>query len=154
MVIRLFLLGCLMYFNSLSTSCPYVRTSVILTDCVFDTRAYLSLGAHISHSKSINFLGHYSLHNQTNRSNQSVHHTLIYNLGYRWMLLLPLILKCSHPSINLTFTECQYTMRQNQHHSRSSSIAEYMTAQLTVMNISHLGMKPVLFLPPGLHSFV
>jgi hypothetical protein len=60
------------------------------------------------------------------------------------MLLVPLLIKCAHQPVNLTFTECQYTMRQNK-----LSTAEYMTTQLSVMNITDLGIQSVLFLQPG-----
>jgi len=127
-------------------SCPYIRTSVILAECVFDTSLYISLGAHIFNSNSIDFIGHYSFNNTENL----ISNTLIYNLGNRWMLLLPLLLKCSQQPINLTFTECQYTMRHKRSTSKSSSITEYMTTQLSVINITDLGMQSVLFLQPGL----
>ncbi|CAF4880550.1 unnamed protein product [Rotaria sp. Silwood1] len=135
-------------------SCPYIRTSIILADCVFDTSLYISLGAHIFNSNSIDFIGHYSFNNNNNNNNNNntenqISNTLIYNLGNRWMLLLPLLLKCSHQPVNLTFTECQYTMRQHKYTSRSSSISEYMTTQLSVMNVTNLGMQSVLFLQPG-----
>ncbi|CAF3323453.1 unnamed protein product [Rotaria sp. Silwood2] len=77
--------------------------------------------------------------NNNNNTENQITNTLIYNLGSRWMLLLPLLLKCSHQPVNLTFTECQYTMRQHKHTSRSSSIAEYMTTQLSVINVTNLG---------------
>ncbi|CAF3425926.1 unnamed protein product [Rotaria socialis] len=134
--------------SQIVATCPYIRTSVILADCVFDTSLYISLGAHIFNSNSIDFIGHYSFNNNNHTENH-ITNTLIYNLGNRWMLLLPLLLKCSHQPVNLTFTECQYTMRQHKHTSRSSSIAEYMTTQLSVINVTNLGMQSVLFLQPG-----
>ena len=136
----LFIIIILLRIRSSCSSCPYIRTSVILTDCVFDTNIYLSVGAHISHSKSIDFYGYYSL----NQTEPPDHQTLIYNFNHRWMLLVPLILKCANQSIETLFTECQYTMRQS-----SSSTVEYTSTQLTVMNVSHLGSQAVLFLPPG-----
>ncbi|CAF1076383.1 unnamed protein product [Rotaria sordida] len=137
-----------MWIYQILATCPYIRTSIILADCIFDTNRYISLGAHIFNSNSIDFIGHYSFNNNNNRGNQ-ISNTLIYNLNNRWMLLLPLLLKCSHQPVNLTFTECQYTMRQHKYTSRSSSIAEYMTTQLSVRNVTNLGMQSVLFLQPG-----
>jgi len=134
------------FISQILASCPYIRTSVILAECVFDTNLYITLGAHIYNSNSIDFIGHYSFNNKENL----LRNTLIYNLNNRWMLLLPLLLKCSHQPINLTFTECQYTMRQQKFISKSSSIVEYMTTQLSVINITDLGMQSVLFLQPGL----
>lgn len=131
----------LIFLNQSFASCPYIRTSIILAECVFDTNLYLTLGAHVFNSNSIHFLGQYSFNNTENLLNN----TLIYNLGHRWMLLLPLLLKCSQQPINIRFTECQYTMRQSK-----SSIGEYMTTQLSVINMTNLGMQSVLFLQPGL----
>jgi hypothetical protein len=68
------------------------------------------------------------------------------------MLLLPLLLKCPDQTVNLTFTECQYTMRQQKLMRKSSLISEYMTTQLSVMNMTDLGMQSVLYLQPGLFS--
>ena len=131
-----------------ASSCPYIRTSVILAECVFETSQYISLGAHVSNATSIDFIGHYALQHP-NDTAQLNSNTLIYNLGHRWMLLVPLLLRCSHQPANVTFTECQYTMRQYPSKSRTS-VAEYMTTQLSVMNITDLGKQSVLFLQPGL----
>ncbi|CAF1026957.1 unnamed protein product [Rotaria sordida] len=125
-------------------TCPYIRTSVILAECVFDTNLYITLGANILNSNSIDFIGYYSI-----GQNHNINNTLIYNLGNRWMLLVPLLIKCAHQPVNLTFTECQYTMRHNKYPNRFLSTAEYMTTQLSVMNITDLGMQSVLFLQPG-----
>jgi hypothetical protein len=144
MFIQLFIVYYYLFKSQALASCPYIRTSVILTECVFDTSLYLSLGAHIFNSNSIDFLGHYSFNNTDNR----ISNTLIYNLGHRWMFLVPLLLKCAHQPLNLTFTECQYTMRQSKY-TRKSSIVEYMTTQLSVINMTDLGMQSVLFLQPG-----
>jgi hypothetical protein len=95
---------------------------------------------------SSHFCGYYSF-GQTNNINNN---TLIYNLGNRWMLLVPLLIKCSNQPVNLKFTECQYTMRQTKYNNRLLSTAEYMTTQLSVINVTDLGMQSVLFLQPGL----
>ncbi len=145
MVIRLFLLYLFIFINQILASCPYIRSSVILGECVFDTRLYSSLGAHILNSNSIDFTGYYAL----NHTDNPISSTLIYNLGNRWMLPLPLLLKCSQQSIHLTFTECQYTMRQQKSNSKSSPITEYMTTQLSVVNMTNVGRQSVLFLQPG-----
>ncbi|UJR09466.1 hypothetical protein I4U23_013704 [Adineta vaga] len=147
MFIRLFFVYFFILINSIRATCPYIRTSVILAECVLDTSLYISLGAHILNSSTIDFIGHYSFNN--NRTDDFLTNTLIYNLSNRWVLLLPLLLKCSHQPVNLTFTECQYTMRQNKHMGRSSLITEYMTTQLSVVNITNLGMQSVLYLQPG-----
>ncbi|CAF1123452.1 unnamed protein product [Adineta steineri] len=144
MFIRLFLVCLHLVIGQILASCPYIRTSVVLSECVFDSNLYISLGANILNSNSINFIGYYSLGQKNNISN-----TLIYNLGNRWMLLVPLLIKCAHQPINLTFTECQYTMRQNKNPNQFLSTAEYMTTQSSVMNITDLGMQSVLFLQPG-----
>ncbi|CAF0806420.1 unnamed protein product [Adineta ricciae] len=141
---RLFLVCLLFVISQIWASCPYIRTSVILSECVFDSDLYISLGANILNSNSINFIGYYSLGQNSNLSN-----TLIYNLGNRWMLLVPLLIKCAHQPVNLTFTECQYTMRQNKNSNRVISTAEYMTTQSSVLNITDLGLQSVLFLQPG-----
>jgi hypothetical protein len=146
---RLFFICLAVLVSQILASCPYIRTSVILTECVFDTSLYISFSAHVFNSNSIDFTGHYSFINY-NTTENSVSNTLIYNLGNRWMSLVPLLLKCAHQPVNLTFTECQYTMRQQKYPSRSSSMAEYMTTQLSVINITDLGMRSVLFLQPGL----
>ena len=125
----------------LLASCPYIRSSFLLTDCLFDSHVYLSLGAQIVHSKSIDLIGYYAL----NRTDHRISQPLIYHLGHRWMFVVPLLLKCAQQTIPLTFTECQYTIRQ-----RKSSVVEYMTTQLSVMNLTDLGMQSVLFLQPGL----
>jgi hypothetical protein len=148
MFIRLFFVYFFIFISQILASCPYIRTSVILAECVLDTSLYISLGAHIFNSNSIDFIGHYSFNNNNNTEN-FITNTLIYNLGHRWVLLLPLLLKCSNQPVNLTFTECQYTMRQNEYSSRSSSITEYMTTHLSVINITDLYMQSVLFLQPG-----
>ena len=148
MVILKFSVYFFILLNSTWASCPYIRTSVILAECVLDTSLYISLGAHILNSNSIDFVGHYSFHNR-NHTEGFLTNTLIYNLSNRWVLLLPLLLKCSHQPVNLTFTECQYTMRQNKHVARTSSITEYMTTQLSVVNLTNLGMQSVLYLQPG-----
>ncbi len=145
MFIRLFFVCLHLLISQLLASCPYIRTSVILSECIFDTEHYLSLGANIFNSNSIDFIGYYSF-NQTNHINN----TLVYNLNNRWMLLVPLLIKCAHQPVNLTFTECQYTMRQTKYSNRLTSTAEYMTTQLSMVNITHLGMQSVLFLQPGL----
>jgi hypothetical protein len=126
-------------------SCPYIRTSVILAECVFDTNLYITLGTNIFNSNSIDFIGYYSF----GQNNNNINNTLIYNLNNRWMLLVPLLIKCSNQPVNLTFTECQYTMRHNKYPHRLLSTAEYMTTQLSVMNITDLGIQSVLFLQPG-----
>lgn len=133
-------LFCLEY-RQIWASCPYIRTSFILTECVLDTSVYISLGAHVLNSNSIDFIGYYAL----NRSDQRISQALIYHLGHRWMFVVPLLLKCAHQTIPLTFTECQYTIRQ-----RKSSMVEYMTTQLSVINMTDLGMQSILFLQPGL----
>lgn len=140
MFIQLFIVYFYLFQSQILASCPYIRTSTLLKECVFDTNHYLSLGAHIFNSNSIDFLGHYSLNNTNNR----ISNTLIYNLGHRWMFLVPLLLKCAHQPVNLTFTECQYTTRQSKY-----TIGEYMTTQLSVINMTDLGMQSVLFLQPG-----
>lgn len=126
-------------------SCPYIRTSVVLTECVFDTNLYLSLGANIHNSNSIDFVGYYST-----GQHHTINNTLIYNLGNRWMLLVPLLIKCAYQPVNLAFTECQYTMRQSKYPNRLISTAEYMTTQLSIINITELGTQSVLFLQSGL----
>ena len=148
MFIRSFFVYLFIFVSQISASCPYIRTSVILAECVFDTSLYISLGAHILNSNSINVIGHYSFgHN--NNIDKLINNPLIYNLGNRWMLLLPLLLKCSQQPVNLTFTECQYTIKQRKHINRSPSVVEYMTTQLRVVNITNLGMQSVLFLQQG-----
>lgn len=132
---------CLIEQRQLLASCPYIRSSFILTDCLFDSNVYLSLGAQIVNSNSIDLIGYYAL----NRTDHRISQSLIYHLGHRWMFVVPLVLKCAHQTIPLTFTECQYTIRQ-----RKSSIVEYMTTQLSVINLPDLGMQSVLFLQPGL----
>lgn len=145
MCIRLFLVYLhLLLISQLLATCPYIRTSIILSECVFDTDLYLSLGANILTSNSIDFIGYYSF-SQTN----PINNTLIYNLNNRWMLLVPLLIKCTHQPAHLTFTECQYTMRQRKSSDRLSATAEYMTTQLSVTNLTDLGMQSVLFLQPG-----
>ena len=136
----LFILFCLEQ-RQIWASCPYIRRSLILTECVLDTSVYISLGAHVLNSNSIDLIGYYAL----NRSDQRISQALIYHLGHRWMFVVPLLLKCAHQTIPLTFTECQYTIRQ-----RKSSIVEYMTTQLSVINMTDLGMQSILFLQPGL----
>jgi len=131
--------------SQILASCPYIRTSVILAECVFDTNLYISLGSNILNSNSINFIGYYSF-----GQNHHINNTLIYNLNNRWMLLVPLLIKCTHQPVNLTFTECQYTTRQNKYTNRLLSTSEYMTTHLSVINITDLGMQSVLFLQPGL----
>ena len=126
-----------------ASSCPYIRTSMILAECTFDTEAYRSFGAQIRHSNAVQFLGYYSL-SQTNSSGEHLRNSLIYNLGNRWMFLVPLLIKCAHQPRNFVFTECQYTMR-----ARSSSTAEYMTTQLTLMNSTDSTQQAVLFLQAG-----
>lgn len=145
MFIRLFLVYFHLLISQILATCPYIRTSVILSECVFDTNLYLSLGANILTSNSIDFIGYYSF-SQTN----SINNTLIYNLNSRWMLLVPLLIKCTHQPAHLTFTECQYTMRQRKSSNPSTTTSEYMTTQLTVMNITDLDEQSVLFLQPGL----
>jgi hypothetical protein len=140
MLIQLFIVYYYLFQSQILASCPYIRASVLLTECIFDTNLYLSLGAHIFNSNSIDFLGYYSLNNTDHR----ISNTLIYNLGHRWMFPVPLLLKCAHQPVNLTFTECQYTMRQSKY-----TIVEYMTTQLSVINMTDLGMQSVLFLQPG-----
>ncbi len=147
MFIRLFLVYLFIFLSEILASCPSIRSSIILSECVFDTSLYISLGAHIFNSHSIDFIGHYSL-NKT----EHLRNTLIYDLENRWMLLLPLLLKCPDQPVNLTFTECQYTMRQQKLMRKSSLISEYMTTQLSVMNMTDLGMQSVLYLQPGLFS--
>jgi hypothetical protein len=142
MFIRLFLICLHILLSQILASCPYIRTSVILAECVFDTNLYLTLGANILNSNSIDFIGYYSF-----GQNNQINNTLIYNLNNRWMLLVPLLIKCDHQPVNLTFTECQYTIRQP---NRFLSTAEYMTTQLSVVNITDLGLQSVLFLQPGL----
>jgi hypothetical protein len=44
-------------------------------------------------------------------------------------------------------------MRQTKYANRLLSTAEYMTTQLSVINITDLGMQSVLFLQPGLFLF-
>lgn len=131
-----------------SPSCPYIRTSTILAECVFDIDLYRSLGAQIRHSNAIHFLGYYSL-NPTNFTSVQRENSLIYNLGNRWMLLVPLLIKCANQPSSFTFTECQYTMRQSPSGQRLSSRSEYMSTQLTVMNLTDLHEQAVLFLQPG-----
>ncbi|CAF3393209.1 unnamed protein product [Rotaria sp. Silwood1] len=143
MFIRLFLVYVHILVSQILATCPYIRTSVILAECVFDTNLYITLGANILNSNSIDFIGYYSI-----GQNNNINNTLIYNLGNRWMLLVPLLIKCTHQPVNLTFTECQYTMRHNKYPNRFLSTAEYMTTQLSVMNITDLGMQSVLFLQP------
>jgi hypothetical protein len=150
MFIRLFFVYFFIFISQILASCPYIRSSTILTECVFDTNLYISLGAHIFNSNSIDFIGYYSLDNNHNHTTDLINNTLIYNLGNRWMLLLPLLLKCSHQPANLTFTECQYTIRQHKYTSKASAITEYMTTQLSVINVTDLGLQSVLFLQPGL----
>jgi len=149
MFIRLFLVCLYIFISQTWASCPYIRTSVVLAECVFDSNLYLSLGANILNSNSIDFIGYYSLGQHNNISD-----TLIYNLGNRWMLLVPLLIKCAHQPVHLTFTECQYTMRQTKHGNRFLSTAEYMTTQSSVINITDLGMQSVLFLEPGFRCFI
>ncbi|CAF1933002.1 unnamed protein product [Rotaria magnacalcarata] len=145
MFIRLFFIYIHILVSQILASCPYIRTSVILAECIFDTNLYISFGANILNSNSIDFVGHYSTGQHNNINN-----TLIYNLGNRWMLLVPLLIKCSHQSVNLTFTECQYTMRHNNKYpNRLPSSPEYMTTQLSVINITDLDQRSVLFLQPG-----
>ena len=132
--------------RQLLASCPYIRSSFILTDCHFDSNVYLSFAAQILHSNSIDLIGYYAL----NRTDHRISQPLIYHLGHRWMFVVPLVLKCAQQTMPLTFTECQYTIRQRR--SSSSSIVEYMTTQLSVMNLTDLGMQSVLFLQPGLYE--
>lgn len=141
MFIRLLIIGyfCLLQRQILA-SCPYIQRSVVLTDCVLDTSIYLSLGAQILNTNAIDWIGYYALNSTENR----ISDPLIYHLGHRWMFVLPLLLKCADQAVHLTFTECQYTMRQSK-----SSIIEYMTTQLSVINMTNLGMQSVLFLQPG-----
>ena len=94
-------------------------------------------------------MGYYSFE-QTNSTDHHLRNALIYNLGNRWMLLVPLAIKCAHQPVHLTFTECQYTMRQTKQSHRLSPTPEYMTTQLSVVNMSDLGSQSVLFLQPGL----
>lgn len=146
MFIRLFLVYFYILISQILASCPYIRTSVILSECIFDTNLYISLGSNIFNKNSIDFIGYYSF----NQDNSYINNTLIYNLNNRWMLLVPLLIKCANQPVNLTFTECQYTMRQTKYLHRLTSTAEYMTTQLSVINITDLGMSSVLFLQPGL----
>ena len=143
---RLFLVCLHLLVSQIWASCPYIRTSVILAECVFDTSLYISLGAQIMNSSSVDFLGYYSL-SQPNSTDDHLRNTLIYNLGNRWMFLVPFLIKCAHQPAHLTFTECQYTMRQTH---RALSASEYMTTHLSVINITDLGLQSVLFLQPGL----
>ena len=140
MFIQIIVVFSSLFPNQIAASCPYIRTSVLLKDCVLDPRLYLSLGARLFNSNSIDFLGHYSL----DSTEQRITHPLIYNRGQRWMLVVPLLLQCAHQPVNLTFTECQYTMRTSKH-----TIVEYMTTQLSVMEMTDLGRQAVLFLQPG-----
>ena len=149
MFIPLFLICLDILVCRILASCPYIRTSVILAECVFDTELYASLSANILNSKSIDFIGYYAF----DQTNNNINNILIYNLGNRWMLPVPLLIKCAHQRVNLTFTECEYTMRQNKYPSRLLLTAEYMTTQLSAMNIAGLGMQSVLFLQPGLFLF-
>ena len=145
MFIRLFIICLNIVLSQILASCPYIRQSVILSECIFDTNLYISLGANIFNSNSIHFIGYYSFN-----QNYYTNNTLIYNLNNRWMLLVPLLIKCNNQPKNLIFTECQYTMRQTKFSDRLLSTAEYMTTQLSVVNITDLGMQSVLFLQPGL----
>ena len=135
--------------RTLASSCPYIRTSIILAECVFDTSLYASIGAQIVHANSVDLMGYYSF-DQTNSTDHHLRNALIYNLGNRWMLLVPLAIRCAHQPVHLTFTECQYTMRRAEQLQRSSPTLEYMTTQLSVVNMSDLGSRSVLFLQPGL----
>ena len=58
-----FLFIFIIFISQILASCPYIRTSVILAECVFDTNLYISLGAHIFNSNSIDFIGYYSFNN-------------------------------------------------------------------------------------------
>lgn len=126
------------FIQSSSSTCPYIRRSIVLTDCVFDVSLYLSLGAHVTHSRSIDFHGHYSL-------DRSDDQTLIHNFNQRWMVKIPFVLRCSNETVEVPFSECQYTMRQS-----ISSAVEYTSTKLSLMNINNLGLQSVLFLTSGM----
>ena len=150
MFIQLFISSLFLFISQTLASCPYIRTSVILSECLFGENLYSSLGANIINFNSIDFIGYYSFIQKTNQFNN----TLIYNINNRWMLLVPLVLKCAHQPTNLIFTECQYTMRQTKYANRLSTTSEYMTTQLSIMNITDLGKQSVLFLQPGLSNLL
>ena len=150
---QLFLVCLHLFVSQIWASCPYIRTSVILAECVFDTNLYLSLGAQIRHANAINYLGYYSL-SETNSTDDHLRNSLIYNFGNRWMLHVPLVIQCAHQPTHLIFTECQYTMRQTLRSHRLSSTSEYMSTQLSVMNLTDLGRQSVLFLQPGLVEMI
>ena len=45
-------------------------------------------------------------------------------------------------------------MRQTKYANRLSTTSEYMTTQLSIMNITDLGKQSVLFLQPGLSNLL
>ena len=139
MLCSIYAIGFLILLNQIHAQCPYVRTSTVLSQCIFDTNNYLTLNTHILNSNSIDFFGYYSLENTTNIFNQ----TLIYQFDQRWILLVPFMVRCVNQPDDLVFTECQYTMK------RSRTNTEYMTTQMSIIELEHLGKQSVLFLPEG-----
>ncbi|CAF1063462.1 unnamed protein product [Didymodactylos carnosus] len=142
-----------LHAQQFQTSCPYIRTSVIVSDCVFDTGLYLSLGARIFNTRSIDFVGHYSLDSipvlpVQNKLNTEPINTLVYNLSGTFVSIVPLILNCPRLPENIIFTECQYTTIKLKS-SKMRQQSEYVRAQLSILNVTDLGIRSVLFLQPG-----
>ena len=101
MFIQLFISSLFLFISQTLASCPYIRTSVILSECLFDENLYSSLGANIINFNSIDFIGYYSFIQKTNQFNN----TLIYNINNRWTLLVPLVHKCAHQPTHHIYTE-------------------------------------------------
>lgn len=123
--------------SSRSNPCPYIRSSIVLNECHFNTKIYAQLGVSVTHSKSIYFSASYSLE----RSNETL---FISNFHDRWLLPFPFLLSCSNHSIipsHLAFTECQSTI----HHPSQ----EYMTTSLSSIELPHHGLQPILYLSQG-----
>lgn len=135
MLCSIYAIGFLILLNQIYAYCPYIRQSFVLSDCIFDSENYLTMNTRILNRNSIEFFGYYSLMNTTKLFNQ----TLIYQFDQRWMLLVPFMIRCANQPRDLVFTECQYTMKRS----------EYMTTQMTMLELEHLGKQSVLFLPAG-----
>lgn len=129
----------LILLNQIHANCPYIRQSIVLSECIFDNSIYLTLNTRILNSNSIEFFGYYSLINTTKTFNQ----TLIYQFDQRWMLLVPFMIRCANQPNDLVFTECQYTMKISHRNT------EYMTTQMSMIELENLGKQSVLFLPAG-----
>ncbi|CAF1062747.1 unnamed protein product, partial [Didymodactylos carnosus] len=124
--------------------------------CVFDTGHYLSLGARIFNTRSIDFVGHYSLDSTSllpiqYKLNTEPINTLVYNLSGTSVSVVPLILNCPQLPDNMIFTECQYTTIKVKS-SKMKQQSEYVPAQLSILNVTDLGIRSVLFLQPALRS--